>query len=174
MRTFPWHKKENGAWFFYGIKGWNSYSLSKFPRDFDVLVERPAESPTWNGEGLPPVGTVCELRSPVLLADDEKAEIFPAGTTVEVGGHAMFAGARGKVCTICVVDENHTGTITPTYLSPIRTQEQVEAEARKSAVNEMMADAPGSGSDITLRVCEYLYDAGYRKQATCDPMGYED
>ena len=46
---------------------------------------------------------------------------------------------------------------------PIRTQEQIEADERETAIDAMLAATPAPGSDISLRVCEKLYDAGYRK-----------
>jgi hypothetical protein len=126
----------------------------------------PRQAP-WTGEGLPPVGTVCELSERVLLADSDTSDWFEAGTKVEVGGHARFDGATGPVCAICVVDENFTGTLTEGCLRPIRTPEQIAAEERDKASVELAVILAGHDQHIAVRdieMAKYLYDAGYRKK----------
>lgn len=51
----------------------------------------------------------------------------------------------------------------PNEFRPIRTPEQIEADEQEAAIDAMLAATPATGSDISLRVCEQLYDAGYRK-----------
>ncbi|SCW91958.1 hypothetical protein [Pseudomonas sp. NFACC05-1] len=132
--------------------------------DFEVVEFRPGRIvQPWTGEGLPPVGTVCELSERVLLADSDASDWFEAGTRIEIGGHATFNGATGPVCVVCVVDENFTGTISKVCLRPIRTPEQIEAEARAKAIDAMVSACPYPGSDSTRIDCAALYDASYRK-----------
>lgn len=120
----------------------------------------------WTGEGLPPVGTVCELTERVLLADAEDSDWFDEGTQVEVGGHAFFKTAVSSVCTICVTGENFTGTIAAECLRPIRTSEQIAAEVREKDCEEMLAIIKASPWGMTAgphEVIALLYDADYRK-----------
>jgi len=125
------------------------------------LTARPKPA-TWSGpqDGLPPVGTVCELSESVLLAGSETSDWFEAGTKVEVGGHAIFCGATGPVCVICVVDENFTGTITEGCLRPSNTAEQLAAEQRETAIREIM-DVVGIDCRVTAAK---LVDAGFKRE----------
>jgi hypothetical protein len=127
----------------------------------------------WTGEGLPPVGTACEASS---LA-------FPV---VGGGGHRIFGGGGGGggvggeqfvKCTVIAHAEvngaqvavvNSGKQIGWTFIGkfrPIKTQEQIAAQARSKACDEMfgiMSSPPvreGNRSDMA----EALYDAGYRK-----------
>lgn len=98
---------------------------------------------TWNGEGLPPVGTVCEAIDLV----------FPA---VGGGGASIFGGGGGSAgevwipCTVIahtlvygkesavVNSERKVGwSPLPNQFRPIRTPEQIAAEERSSAICEM-------------------------------------
>lgn len=113
----------------------------------------------WNGEGLPPVGTACEIlknkttwawikvRIIAHVTDDPRfnpiAIYIPEGDPSAVVGQAVAASFR-----------------------PIRTAEQIAAEARVKAIAEMTeiagaaaaADNPRGGGGAAA-----LYDAGYRK-----------
>ena len=105
--------------------------------------ERPA-APQWNGEGLPPVGDSVEWFSPVYGW---------------LGGRVV-----GHDGTVAVISHNdgYTGCH-PHEVRPIRTPEQLAAEAREKAINEMRHIAE---HDAHSRAVDYgaLYDAGYRKQ----------
>jgi len=159
------YKKDGDKWLFmsecFAPKGaWNPASKEDSPSRY---IERPTAQPKqWSGpqDGLPPVGTVCELSESVLLADSETSDWFEAGTKVEVGGHAIFDGATGPVCVICVVDENFTGTITDGCLRPANTAEQLAAEQRETAIREIMDIA-----DVDCRVtAARLVDAGFKRE----------
>lgn len=118
---------------------------SKAPEGFPLrLHERPATL-QWNGEGLPPVGAECE--------DDAGNQVVIVAHHVN-GVHAIFAesldagllyyGAAGE-------------------FRPIRTPEQLAAEARESAVAEMLGLFGGTNSRDRY-LMQALYDAGYRKK----------
>lgn len=104
----------------------------------------PRSSP-WSGEGLPPVGTVCECQRP---GDIWQKVIILA----HHNGHAWVTGDDGK----------HCFTVTAYgVFRPIKTPEQIAAEERDKAVHQMGLDAGFSGS---VQQCyERLYDLGYRK-----------
>lgn len=108
-------------------------------------VPRPA-APAWNGEGLPPVGTVCELQD---------------ATEVRILAHTKRAGAPVAVyqCT----DSESIEAYTASFFRPIRTPEQIAAEEREAYINrmvEVLHARMGHGSPFS--VCEALYDEGLR------------
>jgi hypothetical protein len=108
------------------------------------------ERETWAGTGLPPVGTVCELF--ISTNNWKRCEVIAmdvnAGVQVSVvkDGAGYYYGATSE------------------ELRPIRTPEQIAAEEREKAIQQMLIGTPWPGSDISRRVCEHIYDAGYRKQ----------
>lgn len=106
------------------------------------------KSKGWDGEGLPPVGTVCEFAT-------------------YHGGDPVW-----KECKIIAHDDgfaviaykgNYSGQ-SNNHLRPIRTPEQIEAEERKAAIDAMyyvFKAAPGLSAKEGFAA---IYDAGYRKQ----------
>ena len=140
-------KTDLAGWFVCddGEKVWRK-TLYESPENFSWwgnAVQRPA-APQWNGEGLPPVGAVVEWLSPVYGW---------------LGGRVV--GHDGAVAVISHND-GYTGCH-PHEARPIRTPEQLAAEAREKAINEMRHIAE---HDAHSRAVDYgaLYDAGYRKQ----------
>lgn len=103
-------------------------------------------SEQWNGEGLPPVGTICEYNA--SLIGWSRAEITAVG--------------RDHIC--FVVDGLKTEQVT-TFLvyprfRPYRTPEEKEAAAREKAVLAIEEIILGYGYRESA---ELLYDKGYRK-----------
>lgn len=118
----------------------------------------------WTGEGLPPVGVMCELNRAMKFTEGSRLDDFPAGTEVLVGGHANFYG--GTVVSVCVKNRNYTGTVIPECLRPIRTPEQIAAEVRSKACDAIYGVLTGPSVERkgnTSDMAEALYDAGYRK-----------
>lgn len=102
----------------------------------------------WSGEGVPPIGTICEY---YWTEGDEwrKCEVvaYYQSNVVAVDVFTSIA--------VCV----HFGL---GLFRPIRTPEQLAAEEKSKAVDEMLDSA---GLWISLKdVMETLYDRGYRKQ----------
>lgn len=156
---YSFHDFSNGGHKHWLCGQWVDHK-SKF-EEYDTpgaLVARP-----WTGEGLPPAGTVCELSERVLLADSYTADWFEAGTQVEIGGHAIFARSTWPVCSICVVGENFTGTISEVCLRHIRTPEQISAEERAAAIEDMWSTYWQPEATSAKQALGLLWDAGYRK-----------
>lgn len=129
--------------------GWWSYSA----RGAQYIVH---ERPEWTGEGLPPVGTVCEI-----AASTEYVKIrYPEGTKVKV--YANFVDDRGIHLAAFVDDVGQVaGVAIEKCFRPIRTPGQIAAEEREAAICAMMKVC----SELPCRQsCADLYDAGYRKQ----------
>ncbi|MBH9437772.1 hypothetical protein N1F33_19215 [Pseudomonas aeruginosa] len=137
-------------------RGWLG---SEFPTCANYLFERPAKV-EWDGQGLPPVGTVCEHYG---TADDL------AWLEVEVIGHGNVDGRNVAFFRYGTGSPRFTVSYsTANNFRPIRTPEQVAAEERAQAVKAMLAlDPPhdnGLGLTSRQQFCEILYDHGYRRQ----------
>lgn len=103
----------------------------------------------WDGTGLPPVGTVCEAAIPHTSGpDNERSFIWIEGRVI--AHHEV----KGKTYTWFAEDD---GFYPPNVLEfrPIRTPEQIAAEKREKAIDEMKVIVRGA--------LQALYDAGYRK-----------
>lgn len=114
---------------------------------------------TWDGQGLPPVGTVCEVRNAITGGWDSVDEVL---------SHTLIKGAPVAVCKRGdLVFYSHAEDF-----RPIRTPEQIEAEERVKEIDSMLAEIKidyGAGEMLSPR--EYvefavtqLRDKGYRKQ----------
>ena len=104
--------------------------------------EKPA---LWSGEGMPPVGVVC-------MANGYEVVIVAHHCN---GIHAIYA--ESEVDGLLYYGE-------PNEFRPIRTPEQIAADARRKAIDEMVKalgmDEPGTAEYIR---CGLIYDAGFRK-----------
>lgn len=147
-------KKDEGN-YFYSNGEWKFSHADPFRTD--RLVARHSE---WSGDGLPPVGTVCELLwcstsgryvGVIILAHDEAGAVYRFTDGEKKGDYGSeHQGMIGEFCNF----------------RPIRTPEQIAAEEREHAVQKMMDDTTVlSGIHHNRRLlCAELYDAGYRKQ----------
>lgn len=121
---------------------------------FSYVTPRPAP---WTGEGLPPVGTVCEMHRDTYFEIE-----WQAVTLLGIGQAKAFF--RDK--------EGHEWSRPLSELSfrPIRTPEQIAEEEREAAHQELMhhiagymgRDNPHSADD---GLAQYLLDHDYRKQS---------
>lgn len=115
----------------------------------DALKVAENAAPGWNGEGLPPVGTVCEWHP------NQNGWV-----QVEILGHngeETWFRREGH--------ESSETCLRMAFFRQIRTPEQIAAEERQAAIKEMVSACPYPGSSCTATDCTALYDAGYRKQA---------
>ena len=124
------------------------WKQSVFVKSDERFVCRPT-TPSWSGEGMPPVGVVCEVNF--------------AGTWVEF--ELRYYG-ESYVIFKTIYEMQRTRIDFDTCgvkFRPIRTPEQIAADERESAVNAMVNACPYPGSTSTRLDCASLYDAGYRK-----------
>lgn len=100
----------------------------------------------WNGTGMPPVGTVC-------LGENSSMQWVP-GTIVYIG-----KDHRDLLAIMQTDTEILYGEIGE--FRPIKTAEQIAAEERLKAIDEMLeiCNAVPEGESKLA----HLYDAGYRK-----------
>ncbi|WP_157814490.1 hypothetical protein [Pseudomonas aeruginosa] len=111
----------------------------------------------WDGQGLPPVGAEVEANFPVT--DTTGTHYHWRRVIVAV------AGIPGAERECLVYDAENTKPAWVDELRPIRTPEQIAAEEREKAINQMISDAgyvdPKIGTFVAMG---NLYDAGYRRQ----------
>ncbi len=159
-------RMENGV----GVEAWNidnrTGELHHFNRPTWIettakrLVPRPVAcahaSTTWDGQGLPPVGTVCI--------------VYPHNTQ---WGFNSTAGHERKVLAyhgdfVWLGTENEALEATRTDkvdFEAIHSPEQIAAEEREKAISEMLDLYNSAYWPMTSKqFCEVLFDAGYRRQ----------
>lgn len=108
--------------------------------------------PKWNGEGLPPVGTVCEFL---------KHNSPPAPEGQWTVGDIRYVSD----CTVIIGGDRCEHVHHPRNCSfrPLRTPEQIAAEERQKDLDSLTHDLY---RDIGMepRDAEILFNKGYRKQ----------
>ena len=123
----------------------------------------------WNGEGLPPVGMVCEFQGDCAKCpSDPWHKELHDGVQCTVIAHFKSKSLDLVAFTFVKADgSSELEQSLPGALRPIRTPEQIAKQERSKACDKMYGvildkipqDRRNNGSDI----CEALYDAGYRK-----------
>lgn len=111
-------------------------------------IQRPT-TPSWTGEGLPPVGVVCEAN---FVGRWTEFEMRYYGESYVIF-KTYYEVQRTRI------DFDTCGV----KFRPIRTPEQIAADARVAAIDAMVKECPYPGSTSTRLDCAALYDAGYRK-----------
>jgi hypothetical protein len=151
-----WAKKVGAYWNYFAIddfhgRGWYA---GIGPDSRESYIERPS---AWHGEGLPPVGTVCEF-----YADEDDWR------RCEIVAH------RNEMAVVWV-NASHIFSSQGGILRPIRTPEQIAAEererARDFALNTMTGEGWTAGEteeqwQFRLKIVSEMLDMGYRKKVT--------
>ena len=122
-----------------------------FARDrdqFTLIADRP--SPDWNGDGLPPVGVVCEA---FYMGQ-------PQGVvSVRYSGQCMILWSSDRKSEQCGLSDHY-------LFKPIRTPEQIAADERETAIDAIV-EASKTGLLFTEKRIERshaiaLYNSGLR------------
>jgi hypothetical protein len=128
------------------------------PHDWSLVATRRAP---WTGEGLPTVGTVCEYRvgdGPWFECEIRYVTKPYQDCPIEV---VMFPPhLKGEQTAVVGTS---CGEVS---FRPIRTPEQVAAEDRRKACEELLSDCYQDANAFALVQAGRLYDAGWRKQVT--------
>lgn len=127
--------------------------------------------------GFGPVGPKCcismHIVSEVKWRGPEDG-LPPVGLEIEVL-NSGFANAAWEKCTILFIGKHvilydsescyeRTGRIENLKFRPVRTPEQIAADERQTAIDQMLSDAQRPGNHMMSRFhAEDLYDAGYRR-----------
>jgi hypothetical protein len=142
----------HGEWAFYGssgnwVRGTKSCEVSRSRES--TFIARPQP---WNGVGLPPVGTVCEY-----------LDALSRWNQVRITAHAELG--------ICFRTQNGSGenyAALTAQFRPIKTQAQIEADAREAeidAIEKIAAKAwrdTATGGDMIRDISAAIYESGYR------------
>lgn len=131
-------------------------------------LNKPA-GPVWNGEGLPPVGALCEYDA--RTKGDGKAQWFKVKIEYLSEWNIVFScvavpegGSQESIGVELAYDVRASSL---GVFRPILTPEQIAADEREKAIAEMVdtlgCDPEASKTGEFIR-CGVLYDAGYRKQ----------
>jgi hypothetical protein len=165
FRVAGWMKLDDGIWYWWPVKDakcdmkWHA-SLNQHMIKLEDFIARPS---SWNGEGLPPVGTVCEMTTndgynwrpvEIIFSDDYIVLVGQADGRVD---RKLFRRSDADV-----------------YFRPVRTPEQIEDDERVAALNQMIGcikDHPNKYTGVShlsqLKIqedaCIDLYQARYRK-----------
>ena len=147
-------KLDHGNWM---VWYWNEmrWAKSTIAERWSGLVER-TTTPSWSGEGLPPVGVVCEY----CCVNDKWRQVKVIAHMIEMQKDNPCAVSQlGDTGPLCIGGASS--------FRPIRTPEQIEKDERQAAVKDMMshiyACLPRECWDESGPACFTLYDAGYRK-----------
>ena len=109
---------------------------------YEAALAAKTEPPVWDGEGLPPVGVVCEMQ-------DEIGRWIKVEIIAIHENHAHGWESKSKQAYYSLNSEE---------FRPIRTHEQIEAE-RRDRVMKQMLDAWILGDGTFESVCNAIYDA---------------
>ncbi|OZO23838.1 hypothetical protein [Pseudomonas aeruginosa] len=138
----PWRKIEGTVAYEHYSGKWlrvNSFNEGCMP---GYYVPIPQE--TWDGQGLPPVGTVCEYRH-MIWPEYRPCEI----RYISEESLVAYDDAQEQFYRTCDM-----------LFRPLPTPEQIAAEEREKAIEEMCF----AEETLTVRQAKALYDAGYRRQ----------
>lgn len=116
-----------------------------------AFQRRKRKSTEWNGEGLPPVGCVCEAL--ITYRDDPLRQ----WRKVKVVCSGDEFGAADE---LIVVDLENSHPCWTDEFRPLRTKEQIE---RDDAVKEITGLIEATPWRKWEKIAECIFDAGYRK-----------
>ena len=111
----------------------------------------------WDGEGIPPVGTVCEYKL------NESRPWFECEIKYVLEGVSDDEKCFVAWCPHLGTDQllSFGSEDYQLYLRQLKTPEQIEAEERENVLADMYGAVMGSAG--IAGGLEALYDAGYRK-----------
>lgn len=152
---FDWYKVGSHEPFFWNGRAW---APARFwdDRKHDC-IQRPT-TPSWSGEGLPPVGVVCEYR----CVNDKWRQVKVIAHMIEMQKDNPCAVSQlGDTGPLCIGGASS--------FRPIRTIEQIEADQREAQI-VAIHDAIVTSVKVTLgqcdswrKVAEMVYDAGFKR-----------
>ena len=146
-KSHGWHKESDGRWVDQLGRYWEK---SAAERGNCRAHYRPEPTPSWSGDGLPPVGVVCEVKQTARGAEQEwfKAEVLYSSHYTVVLDDYQAGEFVSHPCTL--------------QFRPIRTPEQIAADEQETATDVMFARF-GGVAGLTRKQCAWVISEGYRK-----------
>lgn len=158
--NFPWHNFNSKSFYSDIIKGWMPYGRhDHFERAMAGAIPRPTEQPQWNGEGLPPVGTECEVTHSGLVGAWERVCVCSDIIELDEEGFP-------KVAMLTLTDNLHrkrgsgwflcNATDRDVKFRPIKSDRDQQIDALLSVIQSL----PINGNSAAI--AQKLYDKGVR------------
>lgn len=150
-----WMKKEGNGWFFWGLGAEWKYGGDVSAEREATFEARPQEQ--WDGQGLPPVGTLCEWHGP--SSDGPDGWVYTESNVVAYTDDGLFICMQKPGCWPVVQ------RIDNCEFRPIRTPEQIAAEERRKSIlhlASLLIDSRGHCNEYSQ--AKAIFDAGYRRQ----------
>lgn len=136
--------------------GFAGVTIKMYPVYQAKSPERPKKQGAWDGEGLPPVGTVCEVLWNEYHVEYLRTKVFG----VNEHGQPIHRFDEGPKKYQYQADVLRTASGTQVF-RPIKTAEQLAEEERKSQL-EVMHKIYMEGASEHKGGLAALYDAGYK------------
>ena len=149
-----WVKEQEGQRYYSRADGlFGKWIIDSDPLPIEKCIPRHVAQPAWSGEGLPPVGTVCEVAPHNSQWGFDTIE--PRRCTI-LAYHADFVW----------LDTGVPGTPISTRtdkvdFNVIRTPEQIAEEEREKAIDTILDDL--SLCPECRYIAKRVYESGYRK-----------
>jgi len=113
-------------------------------------TERPTTT-SWSGEGLPPVGVVCEVE-------------YDDGRQIWHEAEVIYHKKDGpRIAAAMLIGDGRDKLVWVSQFRPIRTPEQIAADERERFAQELVAAMGKGGGPNALYQARRMYDLGYRK-----------
>lgn len=147
------HLKQEGQISFTWMigKGWSEKGW-QYPNDLSTMERLIVRIP-WTGEGLPPVGTVCEWHG--ANSDGPDGWVYTDSKVIAYTEDNLFVVMRRDGCWPVVERVDNCG------FRPIKTHEQIERDEFIEMVSTLLGW--NSSLDGSRRDAGLLFDGGYRK-----------
>lgn len=146
------YRQIDGTWSYWGEALGSGWRQCLGPCRAVLPLPQP-KSLKWNGEGLPPVGAVCEHFGTADHTNWIEVKVIGHGHVRhhDVAFFEYMTGTKGYTVSYS----------THTNFRPLRTPEQIAAEEHQAAISELAADTDWI---LTKEACEAVLAAGYHKQ----------
>lgn len=113
--------------------------------DLNECIGQAVDTPDWNGEGLPPVGTICQAKVPRSITGWEWRKV-----------KVVESGIPGAEKEVLVYDLETTLPAWTDEFRPLRTEAERAREDAETAIRTCLA---GTGAGITRLAAKGIYDA---------------
>ncbi|MGI0618462.1 hypothetical protein ACRCOS_01055 [Pseudomonas aeruginosa] len=151
--TEGWMRKVGNEWSFWSeaIESWVRGTLTcNVSAEREATFEARPQEP-WNGQGLPPVGTVCIVEPHNTMWGFSSTSGYERKILAYYGEYVWLGHAETPL---------ETTRIDKVDFRSIRSPEQIAAEEREKAIEEMCF----AEETLTVKQAKALFEAGYRRQ----------
>lgn len=160
------YKREDGLWLYFTNRG--KWDMAMGTNE-SSCESRPL---LWNGEGLPPVGAVCEWAGCTFAPEDPREPDLHVGDQVTIIAH--FKDGEFDLAAFTFNPQIHNPDRGTAWVNqgahgcfrPIRTPEQIAAEEREAAIESMFQIACSPEGVSLKKAIGLIYDAGYKLQVS--------